>query len=320
MNLSVELAGLHLANPVVAASGTFGYGSEFEDIVHLAKLGAVITKGLSRAPMAGNPSPRLLETAAGMLNSVGLQNIGAQAFLETRLPRLRQLGVTLITNVFGETIADYVATIEMLNTGEGIAAYELNASCPNTDAGGMVFGADAGLLSELVTAAKRAARRPLIVKLSPNVTSIAAMAETAARAGADALSLVNTFLGMASDPDTRRPRFARVVAGLSGPAIKPQALRMVWEAHRATALPLLGVGGIASGRDAAEFLLAGATAVQIGTMNFWDPKATENVLRELKRFCRRHGIEDVRSLTGALAEGTAPAEPDTGEIVTGETP
>lgn len=292
----------------MAASGTFGYGNEFEDIVHVGKLGAVITKGLSRQPMAGNPSPRLLETAAGMLNSVGLQNIGAEAFVRTRLPRLRQLGAVVIANVFGESIEDYVAVIETLNQGEGIAAYELNASCPNTRAGGMVFGTDAGLLTELVRAAKQAARRPLIVKLSPNVTRIAAMAEAAAGAGADALSLVNTFLGMAINPETRRPRFARVVAGLSGPAIKPLALRMVWEAHRAVGLPLIGVGGIASGRDAAEFMLAGASAVQIGTMNFWDPKATENVTRELVKFCRRHGIESVRSLTGALAleagEGT----------------
>ncbi|TAN23455.1 MAG: dihydroorotate dehydrogenase [Acidobacteria bacterium] len=308
MDLSVDIAGLHLPNPVMAASGTFGYGNEFEDIVRLTGLGAVITKGLSRAPMAGNPSPRLLETAAGMLNSVGLQNIGAAAFLQTRLPRLRQLGVTVITNVFGESVEDYVATVEMLNQGEGIAAYELNVSCPNTACGGMVFGTDAGLLHELVTAVKRVTRRPLIVKLSPNVTSIAEMARVAEAAGADAISLVNTFLGMAINPETRRPRFARVVAGLSGPAIKPLALRMVWEASQAVKLPLIGVGGIASGRDVVEFLLAGASAVQIGTMNFWDPKATENVLRELKKFCRRHGVDAVRSLTGALAVEEATGE------------
>ncbi|MGH9475571.1 MAG: dihydroorotate dehydrogenase [Terriglobales bacterium] len=299
--MSVDIAGLRLATPVMAASGTFGYGNEFEDIVHLAGLGAVVTKGLSRQPMAGNPSPRLLETAAGMLNSVGLQNIGAEAFVQTRLPRLRQLGVTVLANVFGESIEDYVAAIEILNQGEGIAAYELNASCPNTGAGGMVFGSDERLLTELVVAAKQAARRPLLVKLSPNVTSIAAMARAAEAAGADALTLVNTFVGMAINPETRRPRFARIVAGLSGPAIKPLALRMVWEAHRAVKLPLIGAGGIASGRDVVEFLLAGASAVQIGTMNFWDPKATENVTRELKKFCRRHGIESVRSLSGALA-------------------
>ncbi|HEY8055556.1 MAG TPA: dihydroorotate dehydrogenase [Terriglobales bacterium] len=301
MDLSVDIAGVRLDNPVIAASGTFGYGNEFADIVHLAQLGAVVTKGLSRLPMPGNPSPRLFETAAGMLNSVGLQNIGAAAFVSSRLPQLRKLGVVVIANVFGESIEDYVAVIEELNRGEGIAAYELNASCPNTACGGMVFGTDRGLLTELVRAAKQAARRPLIVKLSPNVTSIAAMAEAAAGAGADALSLVNTFLGMAIDAETRRPRFARVVGGLSGPAIKPLALRMVYEAHRAVGLPILGLGGIASGSDAVEFLLAGASAVQIGTMNFWDPKATENVLGELRQFCRRHGVDAVRSLTGALA-------------------
>ncbi|MGH9394209.1 MAG: dihydroorotate dehydrogenase [Terriglobales bacterium] len=300
MDLSVEIAGVRLQNPVLAASGTFGYGTEFEDIVHLPRLGAIVTKGLSRAPMPGNPSPRLCETAAGMLNSVGLQNIGAEAFVRDRLPRLRQLGVVVIANVFGEAIEDYLAVIETLNQGEGIAAYELNASCPNTACGGMVFGTDALLLAELVAAAKAASRRPLIVKLSPNVTSIGAMAQAAAAAGADALSLVNTFLGMAIDAERRRPRFARVVAGLSGPAIKPLALRLVHEAHQAVALPIIGMGGIASGRDAVEFLLAGASAVAIGTSNFWDPKATENVLRELRRFCRRHGIESVRSLTGAL--------------------
>jgi len=301
MDLSVDIAGVRLDNPVIAASGTFGYGNEFADIVHLAQLGAVVTKGLSRLPMPGNPSPRLFETAAGMLNSVGLQNIGAAAFVSSRLPQLRKLGVVVIANVFGESIEDYVAVIEELNRGEGIAAYELNGSCPNTACGGMVFGTDRGLLTELVRAAKQAARRPLIVKLSPNVTSIAAMAEAAAGAGADALSLVNTFLGMAIDAETRRPRFARVVGGLSGPAIKPLALRMVYEAHRAVGLPILGLGGIASGSDAVEFLLAGASAVQIGTMNFWDPKATENVLGELRQFCRRHGVDAVRSLTGALA-------------------
>ncbi len=303
MDLSVDIAGVRLQNPVLAASGTFGYGTEFEDIVNLAGLGGVVTKGLSRQPMAGNPSPRLFETAAGMLNSVGLQNIGAAAFVRTRLPRLRQLGAVVIANVFGETVADYVEVIETLNAGEGIAAYELNASCPNTACGGMVFGADPTLLAELVGACKRASRRPLIVKLTPNVADIGVTARAAAEAGADALSLVNTFLGLAIDPETRRFRFARGVAGLSGPAIKPLALRLVYEARQAVRLPLIGIGGIATGRDAVEFLLAGASAVQVGTMNFWDPKATENVLRELTRFCHRHGIEQVRALTGALETG-----------------
>lgn len=305
MDLTVTIAGVRLQNPVLAASGTFGYGTEFEDIVDLKRLGAVVTKGLSRYPMAGNPSPRLFETSAGMLNSVGLQNIGAQAFVETRLPRLRKLGVVVVANVFGESVEEYLEVIGILNQGEGIAAYELNVSCPNTRRGGIVFGTDAALLTELVTAAKAAARRPLWVKLSPNVTSIVDMARAAQQAGADALTVANTFLGMAIDADARRPRFARVVAGLSGPAIKPLALRLVYETARAVTLPIIGVGGIASAQDAAEFMLAGASAIQIGTMNFWDPKATENVLHGLQRFCRRHGIDAVRSLTGALDVSTA---------------
>lgn len=305
MDLTVNIAGIQLQNPVLAASGTFGYGTEFEDIVNLAHLGGVVTKGLSRQPMPGNPSPRLMETSAGMLNSVGLQNIGAQAFVETRLPRLRQLGVVVIANAFGESVEDYLEVIRILNQGEGIAAYELNVSCPNTARGGIVFGTDAALLAELVAAAKNAARRPLWVKLSPNVTSIAEMARAAQHAGADALTVANTFLGMAVDAETRRPRFARVVAGLSGPAIKPLALRMVYEAARAVTIPIVGAGGIATAQDVAEFMLAGATAIQIGTMNFWDPKATDNVLHGLRRFCRRHGIDVARTLTGALDLGPA---------------
>ncbi len=300
MDLSVNIAGVQLQNPVLAASGTFGYGVEFEDIVDLRRLGAVVTKGLSREPMPGNPSPRLFETASGMLNSVGLQNIGAPAFLRSRLPRLRQLGVMVVANVFGYSREDYLETLAILNDGEGIAAYELNVSCPNTDQGGIVFGTDAHLLSDLVYAAKQAARRPLWVKLSPNVTNIAQLAKVCEDAGADALSLVNTFVGMSIDVQTRRPRFAKIVAGLSGPAIKPIAVRMVWECSRAVKIPIIGMGGIATAEDAVEFLLAGASAVQIGTTNFWDPKATENVIRDLRRFCEHRGIEQVRQLTGAV--------------------
>lgn len=301
MDLSVEIAGIRLKNPVLAAAGTFGYGVELEDIVDLSRLGGIITKGLSREPMAGNPSPRLFETSAGMLNSVGLQNIGAPAFLRDRLPRLRQLGVVVIANVFGYSIEDYVETIDILNQGEGIAAYEVNVSCPNTHQGGMVFGTDARLLTELIGAIKPVSRRPLIVKLSPNVTSISAMARAARAAGADAISLVNTFLGMSIDVHTRRPRFAKVVAGLSGPAIKPLAVRMVYETHRALPqVPLLGMGGITTAEDAVEFILAGATAIAVGTANFWDPKATEEILAGLKKFCRKHGVESIRALTGAV--------------------
>ncbi len=309
MDLNIEIAGVALPNPILAASGTFGYGVELEDIVNLKKLGAVVTKGLSLQPMAGNPSPRLFETSAGMLNSVGLQNIGAAAFVRTRLPRLRQIGARVITNVFGYTVEDYLEAIAVLNEGEGIAAYELNVSCPNTQRGGMIFGSDPRLLAEVVERVKRTARRPVIVKLTPNVTSIAEMARVAEAAGADALTLVNTFLGMAIDPRTRRPRFANVVAGLSGPAIKPLAVRMVWEAYQAVKIPLIGAGGIATGEDAVEFLLAGARAVQVGTANFWDPKATGNVLNELKRYGARHGVARVGDLTGAMemSTGDSPA-------------
>lgn len=317
MDLSVDIAGLRLRNPILAASGTFGYGVEFEEMVDLARLGAVVTKGLSPRPMSGNPSPRLFETSAGMLNSVGLQNIGAAAFVRTRLPRLRQLGVLVIANVFGESVAEYLEAVEMLNQGEGIAAYELNVSCPNTSRGGMVFGADRELLAELIAAVKPAARRPLWVKLSPNVTSIAEMARVAEGTGADALTVANTFLGMAIDATTRRPRFARVVAGLSGPAIKPLALRMVYETAQAVRIPVVGVGGISTAQDVVEFLLAGAGAVQLGTINFWDPKATENVLAGLQRFCQRHGIESVRSLIGALERNPLPAEGGAAEAAGG---
>src|SRR5579871_3704674 len=232
--------------------------------------------------MIGNPPPRLWETAAGMLNAIGLQNIGARAFLDEKLPHLRQIkDVVVIANVFGYTREDYEHTIEVLNDGEGIAAYELNVSCPNTQHGGLQFGMDPRSLDEVVTTAKRVARRPLIVKLSPNVTSIAQMAYVAQEAGADALSLINTFTAMAIDPETRKPRISNITAGLSGPAIKPIAVRMVWEVAEAVKIPVIGMGGIARAEDAVEFLLAGASAVEVGTASFWDPRATEQIVRDL---------------------------------------
>src|SRR6202042_1599321 len=255
LDLSVSVAGIPLKNPVIAASGTFGYGIEFEDVVHLDKLGGFVVKGLSKEPMAGNPPPRLYETPAGMLNAIGLQNIGAQAFIDEKLPKLRELkNIVVFANVFGYTREDYERTIEILNQGEGIAAYELNVSCPNTAHGGIVFGSDPLLLDELVRTAKRVAARPIIVKLSPNVTSIAQMAYVAQEAGADAISLVNTFLAMAIDAETRRPRIANVTAGLSGPAIKPIALRMVYDAAHAVNIPVIGIGGISTPADVVEFM------------------------------------------------------------------
>jgi dihydroorotate dehydrogenase (NAD+) catalytic subunit len=300
-DLSVSFAGIDLKNPVIAASGTFGYGVEFEDVVHLDKLGGFVVKGLSREPMIGNPPPRLWETAAGMLNAIGLQNIGATAFLEEKLPKLRQMkNIVVIANIFGYTREDYERTIELLNDGDGISAYELNVSCPNTTEGGLQFGSDPRSLDEVVTTAKRAARRPLIVKLSPNVTSIAQMAHIAQEAGADAISLINTFVAMAIDADTRKPRIANVTAGLSGPAIKPVALRMVYDAAHAVNIPVIGMGGISTAADVIEFMLAGATAVQIGTASYWDPCATEKIVDELKRWCEDRKIARIADLIGGM--------------------
>src|SRR5213076_1310440 len=300
-DLRVSIAGFELKNPVIAASGTFAYGVEFEDVVHLDRLGGFVVKGLSREPMIGNPPPRLYETAAGMLNAIGLQNIGARAFVDEKLPKLRQIKNTaVIANVFGYTREDYEHTIHILNEGEGITAYELNVSCPNTQHGGIQFGSDPRLLDEVVTTARRFSQRPLIVKLSPNVTSIGQMAHVAQEAGADAVSLVNTFVAMAIDSETRKPRIANVTAGLSGPAIKPIALRMVYDASKAVKIPVIGMGGISTAVDIVEFMLAGATAVQIGTASFWDPVATEKIASELERWCADHDVFRICKLTGGM--------------------
>jgi dihydroorotate dehydrogenase (NAD+) catalytic subunit len=300
-DMSVGFAGLNFKNPVIAASGTFGYGVEFEDVVALEKLGGFVVKGLSREPMAGNPPPRVFETAAGMLNSIGLQNIGARAFVSEKLPHLKKIkNIVCIANVFGYTREDYEEVIRILNDGEGIAAYELNVSCPNTKRGGIAFGADPALLSEVVAAAKSQATRPLIVKLSPNVTSIAQMARAAADAGADAISLVNTFVALAIDPETRRPRISNITAGLSGPAIKPIALRMVYEAAHSTELPVIGIGGISTAEDVVEFMLAGAAAIEVGTASFWDPCATERIVDQLEKWCVGHRVDKITDLIGGM--------------------
>jgi dihydroorotate dehydrogenase (NAD+) catalytic subunit len=300
-DLSVSFSGIQLKNPVIAASGTFGYGAEFEDVVHLGKLGGFVVKGLSKEPMIGNPPPRLWETAAGMLNAIGLQNIGARAFVDEKLPHLRQIKNTVVfVNVFGYTREDYERTIQILNEGEGIAAYELNVSCPNTEQGGLQFGTDPRSLDEVVSTVRRVAQRPVIVKLSPNVTSIAQMAYVAQEAGADAISLINTFVAMAIDAETRRPRIANVTAGLSGPAIKPIALRMVYDAAHAVKIPVIGMGGISTATDVVEFMLAGAAAVEIGTASYWDPCATEKIVDELQEWCVEHGISRLAELTGGM--------------------
>ena len=300
-DMRVRLCGLELRNPIIAASGTFGYGIEFEEILSLDKIGGFVTKGLSREPMPGNDTPRIIETASGMINAIGLQNMGVAAFIAEKLPALRRYaGTACIANVFGYTVDDYLAVIEQLNTADGIAAYELNASCPNTRHGGLIFGADPAQLAELVVRAKRLATRPLIVKLSPNVTSIAQMARVTEAAGADAISLVNTFVSLAIDVKTRRPRIANVTGGLSGPAIKPIALRLVWEAAKAVRIPVIGMGGITTPEDAVEFLLAGATAVEIGTASYADPRAVQRLAKGLETWCSGNHVERVGELTGAL--------------------
>jgi dihydroorotate dehydrogenase (NAD+) catalytic subunit len=308
IDLSVELvapvagrSGLRLKNPVLAASGTFGYGIEFAERVDLNRLGGVVVKGLSANPMEGAPAPRLCETASGMLNAVGLQNIGVRAFIAEKLPALRRFDTAVLANVFGHSVDEYVEVIRQLEEAEGVAAYELNISCPNTNRGGVEFGRDPQLTAEVVSAARAAARRrPLVVKLSPNVTDIAALARAAAEGGADALSVVNTFTGMSIDLSTRQSRLGRATGGLSGPAIKPLALRMVWETARAVSIPVIGLGGISSGEDAAEFLVAGARAVQVGTANFVQPFATIRIIEELENYCRMNKIAVVRELCGTL--------------------
>lgn len=300
-DMRVNLAGVELCSPVIAASGTFGYGVEFEEIVSLNRVGAVITKGLSKEPMEGNPAPRIIETAAGMMNAIGLQNMGVRGFVREKLPKLRAMpGVVVIANVFGYTMEDCAEVIHVLNDAEGVAMYELNASCPNTSHGGMVFGTDPQMLGDLIDKCRQVAARPLMVKLSPNVTDIGLMARVVEAAGGDAVSLVNTFLALAIDVKTRRPRIANVTGGLSGPAIKPIAVRMVYEAARQVKLPVVGMGGIVSAEDAVEFMIAGATAVEVGTASYADPRAVENIANGLRRWCGANHVERVRELTGTM--------------------
>jgi dihydroorotate dehydrogenase (NAD+) catalytic subunit len=298
--LAVALCGIRLRNPVIAASGTFAYGVEFRDLVDLNALGGLVVKGLSRDPIEGNAPPRIYETEAGMLNSIGLQNIGVHAFAREKLPTLAKLDTAVFANVFGYQTEDYVEVVRVLEDHPGLAGYELNVSCPNTRHGGIYFSSDPALLAEVVSAVKRVARRPVIVKLSPNVSAIEPLARAAEESGADALSLVNTFVALAIDPHTRRPRLGAGMGGLSGPAIKPIALRLVFQAARAVRIPVIGLGGIARGTDAAEFLIAGATAVQVGTATFWDPRAPLRIARELSKFLRKQGIGNVEQLVGSL--------------------
>ena len=299
-SLGVSLCGVALRNPVLAASGTFGYGVEFERLVDLNALGGLVVKGLSREPIEGNPAPRLYETHGGMINSIGLHNIGVRAFVSEKLPALAKLRTAVFANVFGYETEDYVEVVRVLEDHAGLAGYELNVSCPNTSHGGIYFSSDPALLAAVVTAVKQVAGRPVIVKLSPNVSAIEPLARAASESGADAISLVNTFIALAIDARTRRPRIGAGFGGLSGPAIKPIALRMVYQAAGALKIPVIGMGGIATGEDAAEFLVAGATAVQVGTATFWDPRSPLRIAQELSDFLKREKIEDVRKLTGTL--------------------
>jgi dihydroorotate dehydrogenase (NAD+) catalytic subunit len=299
-DLSVQVGPLRLKNPVLTASGTFGYGGEFAPFVDLGRLGGIVVKGLSARPRKGNPPPRIVETPAGMLNAIGLQNVGIDAFLAEKLPLLRAYDTAVIANVFGETVAGYVEVCARLDGVPGIAAVELNVSCPNVEAGGMAFGTDPAALATVTKAARQATRLPLIVKLSPNVRDIRETARAAADAGADAVSLVNTFVGMAVDVERRRPVLANVSGGLSGPAIRPLAVWLTWQVRKAVAIPIIGMGGIMNAHDALEFILAGASAVQVGTANFVHPDAALRVVRGLESYLAEHGIPALRDLVGAL--------------------
>jgi dihydroorotate dehydrogenase (NAD+) catalytic subunit len=299
-NLTVEFAGVRLSNPVIAASGTFGYGEEFNRFADLRRIGGICVKGTSARPIDGNLPPRLFPTPSGMLNSIGLENVGVDAFIRDKMPFLRKAGCAVFVNVFGFNEHEYAEVIDKLNTCDGIAAYELNISCPNTERGGMVFGQNPALTQQLTSMLKSRSRRPIIVKLSPNVTDIGEMARAAEEGGADAITVANTFLGMAIDTDTFKPRIHTITGGLSGPAIRPITLRMVYQSARAVKIPVIGLGGITNAEDAVQYFLAGASAIQVGTANFHDPKAPVHVLDGLEKFLKRRGLSSIRDLVGQM--------------------
>ena len=299
-NLSVNIGNLQLKNPVMTASGTFGYGEEFADLIDLNQLGGIIVKGTTRMPRQGNPYPRMVETPSGMLNAVGLQNKGVDHFVEHIYPRIKDLDTAIIVNVSGSTIDDYVAVCERLNPLDKVASVEINISCPNVKQGGMTFGTTCTGAQSVVSACRKAYDGTMIVKLTPNVTDVTEIARAAQDAGADALSLTNTFLGMAIDVERQVPCLSTITGGLSGPCIRPIAVRMVWQVAKAVDVPVIGLGGIMNGRDAVEFMLAGATAVQFGTANFVDPQATIKAIHYINDYLDRHGLDSVTQLIGAL--------------------
>jgi dihydroorotate dehydrogenase (NAD+) catalytic subunit len=300
VNLSIELAGIHLSNPVIAASGTFGYGEEFERFADLRRIGGICVKGTSARPIEGNLPPRLFPTPSGMLNSIGLENVGVDSFIRDKMPFLRKTGCAVFVNVFGFDEDEYVEVIDKLNVCDGITAYELNISCPNTKHGGMVFGQSPHMTRHLVSTLKKRSFRPLFVKLSPNVTDIVELARAAEDGGADALTVANTFLAMSIDTDTFKPRIHTITGGLSGPAIRPITLRMVYQCTREVKIPVIGLGGIAKAEDAIEYFLAGASAVQVGTANFYDPRAPLHVLEGLQKFLEKRRLSSIRDIVGQM--------------------
>lgn len=300
VDLSVNIGKLTLKNPVITASGTFGYGEEYAEFIDLNRLGAIVVKGLSLKPREGNPPPRIVETPSGMLNSIGLQNIGIERFIIEKMPFLRQFNTAVIANFFGDTIEEYREAARVLSDVEGIHGIEMNISCPNKEAGWSIFGTDPGTIYKVVSSVREATKLPLIVKLSPNVTDISVMAKVAEDAGADAISLINTITGMAIDIKTRRPKLANITGGLSGPAIRPIAVRMVWEASKAVRIPIIGMGGIMNYEDALEFILAGAVAVAVGTANFVNPSVTIEIISGITQFLEKNGIRSVKEIVGGI--------------------
>ena len=300
-SLAVEVAGLRLKNPLLAASGTFGYGVEYAGILDLSLLGGIVTKGLYLEPRDGCPTPRIAETPSGLLNAIGLQGVGVRAFVKEVLPRLAPYDTAVVVNVCGDTVEEYAEVTRIVDEAPGVAAVEINISCPNVKVGGMAFGGDPAMTHAVVAAVRKATRLPVIPKLSPNVADISVFARAAADAGADALSCINTLLGLAVDVETRRPRLAFGTGGLSGPAIRPVAVRMAWQAARAVKIPVIGVGGIGSGADALEFMIAGCRAVQVGTANFVDPGVYARILSELRAYLERHGLRDINGVVGVLS-------------------
>jgi dihydroorotate dehydrogenase (NAD+) catalytic subunit len=308
VDLRVSIGTLHLKNPIIAASGTFGYGVEFSPLVNLSRLGAIVTKGLSIQPMNGAPGPRISESASGLVNAIGLQNIGVKAFVSDKLPELRRQGAMVVANVFGQTIDDYVEVIRVLEDAEGLAAYELNISCPNVERGGVEYSTDPLLTAAVVDAARKAAQRPLWVKLSPNVNAIGLIAKAAESEGADALVIANTYPALCIDAHNRRSRLGSTTGGLSGPAIKPITMRLVYEAAKVIHIPIIGLGGIESPADVAEYILAGASAVQVGTAHFVDPRASEKLIDGLEIWCRDTNTIEISGLRGALNVAQATSE------------